>query len=132
MNALQTTFRLFKTPFLNFLLIYSSSFNRFIIKAPISLECDNWRRSSRIVLDYFATKTNDMNTAFTLQSHWLDIYATHFSNFGLILKIYIATVARQSQDIPESVSQRSHECSLFSFSFVRQSRDIRESVARHS
>ena len=53
------------------------------------------------------------------------------SNFENIFRDCRAIVARQSQDICESVSRRSHECSLFSFSFVRQSRDIRESVVRH-
>ena len=52
------------------------------------------------------------------------------ANFGLILKIYRATVAGQSRDIRESVSQLSCECNLFSFKFVQQSRDIRASVAR--
>ena len=33
--------------------------------APFSLECDNWR----LVRDYFATKIDDINTTFTLQSH---------------------------------------------------------------
>ena len=36
-----------------------------VAKAPISLECDNWR----LVRDYFATKINEINTTFTLQSH---------------------------------------------------------------
>ena len=66
-------------------------------KAPISLECDNWRQ----VRDYFATKINDINTTFpdlcllvpfhnavSLNGHLCD----KFANFGLILKIYLGTV----------------------------------------
>ena len=34
-------------------------------KAPISLECDNWR----LVCDYFATKINDINVAVSLNGH---------------------------------------------------------------
>ena len=33
--------------------------------------------SSRIVRDYYATKINDINKTFMLQSHWIDIYATN-------------------------------------------------------
>ena len=42
-------------------------------KAPISLECDNWRLGR----DYFATKINNYTT-FTLQRHWMGIYATNW------------------------------------------------------
>ena len=73
--------------------------------------------SSRIVLDYFATKINDKTNTV------LRCILIEFANFGLILKIYLATVARQSQDIRESGSQLSRECGLFSFSLLRQSRD---------
>ena len=54
------------------------------------------------------------------------------SNFEEISHDCPATVPRLSCDIRESVSRLTHECGLFSFSFVRQSTDIRESVARHS
>ena len=60
-----------------------------------------------------------------------------FANFGLILKIYHATVARLSHDSRATFVRVSHDFSvapgnLFSFKFVQQSRDIRASVARHS
>ena len=64
--------------------------------------------SSRIVLDYFATKINDKHSfyvAFSLNGHLCD----KFANFGLILKIYIATDSREtfgrvSHDFPANVA----------------------------
>ena len=43
---------------------YKEGASDHVRKAPIALECDNWR----LVRDYFATKINDINKTFTSQS----------------------------------------------------------------
>ena len=65
------------------------------------------------------------HVAVSLNGHLCD----KFANFGFILKIYLATVARLSYDRHETFVRVSHDVptnvALVSFSLVRQSRDIR-------
>ena len=85
--------------------------------------------SSRIVRDYFATKINNIDNfhvAVSLNRHLCD----KFANFGLILKIYCATVARVSHDFPANVTYFHLNSYDSRAAFVRVSRDIRTSVAK--
>ena len=96
--------------------------------------------SSRIVRDYFATKIirykHNFRVAVSLNRYLCD----KFANFGLILKIYLATVARWSRDCRTTFVRVPHDfpanVAYFYFNsydsratFVRVSRDIRMNVA---
>ena len=64
--------------------------------------------SLRLFRDKDKRYKHNFHVAVSLNRHLCDKLA----NFGLILKIYHATVSRPSRDIHESVSRLSRECNL--------------------
>ena len=90
-----------------------------IAKAPILLECDNWRQFATISRQRFKCNSH---IAVSMNGHLCD----KFTNFDLILKIYLA---RQSRDIHDRVSHDIPTDVVYIFIFIRTTQDIRESVA---
>ena len=96
--------------------------------------------SSRLFRDKDKRYKHNFHVAVSLNRHFCD----KFANFGLILKIYRATVVRVSHDFPANVTyfhlnsydaRHSYECCLVLFSrqiVARFSQDCRATVLRHS